>query len=189
MSRCDSAAMVPKTSELLPEPETPVKTVSRRFGQLDVDVLEVVLPRAVHADQVVARRRRAARPCSRSCSSAGQRALVGADRSPGGIADSAVADTVRLLGRLLHDLFATRREHLGAPLVTLGLRPCGPRPAWRGRRGGSGGDDARRRRGLARVRCWGAASGRSGALLMAVSVAQVARPWSRRTGEPGPAGG
>ena len=32
MSRCDSAAIVAKTSELLPEPETPVKTVSRRFG-------------------------------------------------------------------------------------------------------------------------------------------------------------
>ena len=32
MSRCDSAAMVPKTSELLPEPETPVSTVSRRLG-------------------------------------------------------------------------------------------------------------------------------------------------------------
>ena len=32
MSRCDSAAMVSKTSELLPEPETPVKTVRRRFG-------------------------------------------------------------------------------------------------------------------------------------------------------------
>src|SRR4051812_18397631 len=32
MSRCDSAAIVPKTSELLPEPEMPVKTVSRRFG-------------------------------------------------------------------------------------------------------------------------------------------------------------
>jgi hypothetical protein len=30
--RCDSAAMVAKTSELLPEPETPVKTVSRRLG-------------------------------------------------------------------------------------------------------------------------------------------------------------
>ena len=30
--RCDSAAMVANTSELLPEPETPVKTVSRRFG-------------------------------------------------------------------------------------------------------------------------------------------------------------
>ncbi len=30
--RCDSAAMVSNTSELLPEPETPVKTVSRRLG-------------------------------------------------------------------------------------------------------------------------------------------------------------
>src|SRR5690349_16511417 len=32
MSRCDSAAIVANTSELLPEPETPVNTVSRRFG-------------------------------------------------------------------------------------------------------------------------------------------------------------
>src|SRR3954471_19011389 len=32
MSRCESAAIVPNTSELLPEPETPVNTVSRRFG-------------------------------------------------------------------------------------------------------------------------------------------------------------
>src|SRR3954470_19187567 len=32
ISRCDSAAMVPKTSELLPEPETPVNTVRRRLG-------------------------------------------------------------------------------------------------------------------------------------------------------------
>ena len=30
--RCDSAAIVPNTSELLPDPETPVNTVSRRFG-------------------------------------------------------------------------------------------------------------------------------------------------------------
>src|SRR5450759_4508174 len=30
--RCDSAAIVPNTSELLPEPETPVTTVSRRFA-------------------------------------------------------------------------------------------------------------------------------------------------------------
>ena len=30
--RCDSAAIVAKTSELLPDPETPVKTVNRRFG-------------------------------------------------------------------------------------------------------------------------------------------------------------
>ena len=32
MRRWDSAAMVPNTRELLPEPETPVNTVSRRFG-------------------------------------------------------------------------------------------------------------------------------------------------------------
>src|SRR4051812_39574218 len=32
MSRCDSAAIVSKTSELFPEPETPVNTVSRRLG-------------------------------------------------------------------------------------------------------------------------------------------------------------
>jgi hypothetical protein len=30
--RCDSAAIVPNIRELLPEPETPVNTVSRRFG-------------------------------------------------------------------------------------------------------------------------------------------------------------
>ena len=32
MSRCDSAAMVLNTSELLPDPEMPVNAVSRRFG-------------------------------------------------------------------------------------------------------------------------------------------------------------
>src|SRR3712207_3347398 len=32
MSRRDSAAIVPKTSEDLPEPDTPVNTDSRRFG-------------------------------------------------------------------------------------------------------------------------------------------------------------
>jgi hypothetical protein len=32
ISRWDSAAIVPNTSELLPEPETPVNTVSRRLG-------------------------------------------------------------------------------------------------------------------------------------------------------------
>ncbi len=32
ISRCDSAAMVPNTREDLPDPETPVKTVSLRLG-------------------------------------------------------------------------------------------------------------------------------------------------------------
>ena len=42
MSRCDSAAMVSKTRELLPDPDTPVKTVSE-LVDAQVDVLEVVL--------------------------------------------------------------------------------------------------------------------------------------------------
>ena len=33
MRRCDSAAIVSKTSELLPEPDTPVNTVMRRLGR------------------------------------------------------------------------------------------------------------------------------------------------------------
>ena len=32
IKRCDSAAMVPNTKDDLPDPETPVNTVSRRFG-------------------------------------------------------------------------------------------------------------------------------------------------------------
>ena len=32
ISRCDSAAIVPNTRELLPEPDTPVNTVSLRLG-------------------------------------------------------------------------------------------------------------------------------------------------------------
>src|SRR3954470_1402863 len=42
MRRCDSAAIVPKTSELLPEPETPVNTVSRRFGSSTLTSLRLL---------------------------------------------------------------------------------------------------------------------------------------------------
>ena len=51
ISRCDSAAIVPNTSELLPEPETPVNTVSRRFGMSRSDVAEVVLAGAADLDR------------------------------------------------------------------------------------------------------------------------------------------
>ena len=42
ISRCDSAAIVPNTSELLPEPDTPVKAVSRRFGSSTVTSLRLL---------------------------------------------------------------------------------------------------------------------------------------------------
>ena len=104
ISRCDSAAIVPNTSELLPEPETPVNTVSRRFGISTLTSLRL-FTRA---------------PCTRIRSwlsatcSAGDCVSVlvamlsadslDADQVAGGIAEGAVANAVRLLGRLLHDL-------------------------------------------------------------------------------------
>jgi hypothetical protein len=40
--RCDSAAMVLKTSELLPEPDTPVNAVRRRFGMSTLTSLRLL---------------------------------------------------------------------------------------------------------------------------------------------------
>src|ERR1043165_5697795 len=103
MSRCDSAAIVPKTSELLPEPETPVKAVSRRLGISTLTSLRL-LTRA---------------PCTRIrswLSAAGVCApfflltalcsgrLVDANQVARWIAHGAVARAPRLVGRLLHDL-------------------------------------------------------------------------------------
>src|SRR3954470_19555730 len=107
ISRCDSAAMVPNTSELLPEPDTPVNTVSRRFGISMLTSLRL-FTRA---------------PCTRirswvsaACGSAeflaamvlvslGRLALpLDADQVPGRVAERAVPHPVRLVGGLLHDL-------------------------------------------------------------------------------------
>src|SRR3954451_13226467 len=101
MSRCDSAAIVPNTSELLPEPETPVNTVRRRFGISTLTSLRL-FTRA---------------PCTRIrswlsalCSAGawmsvlvdiGSASLVDAQQVARGISEGAVANAVRLLGRLL----------------------------------------------------------------------------------------
>src|SRR6478672_10494983 len=99
MSRCDSAAIVPNTSELLPEPETPVKTVNRRLGSSTLTSLRL-FTRA---------------PCTRmrSWPSAACMQLKAALRGgrlvdphevAGRVAHGAVARAPRLVGRLLHDL-------------------------------------------------------------------------------------
>src|SRR5918998_3384109 len=103
MRRCDSAATVSKTSELLPEPETPVNTVRRRLGISMLTSLRL-FSRA---------------PCTRirswlsAACSAGDCAsvvvamlivsaqLLDAEKVARGIAEGAVADPVRLVGRLL----------------------------------------------------------------------------------------
>ena len=76
---------------------------------LDADVLEVVLARAVHADQVVAVgdvQRGACVQVRRGGSAGARRSaqLLDADHVARGVAERAVADAVRLLGRLLDDL-------------------------------------------------------------------------------------
>src|SRR5690349_4562653 len=111
MSRWDSAAMVPNTSELLPEPETPVNTVSRRFGISMLTSLRL-FTRA---------------PCTRirpwrsaSCSAvgsvsvlvamAGSARLLDPDEVAGRVAEGAVAQPVGLIGGLLDDLGAARLD-------------------------------------------------------------------------------
>src|SRR5918998_3531336 len=114
MSRCDSAAMVSNTSELLPEPETPVNAVSRRFG--------ISMPTSLRLFSRA--------PCTRISSwlsatcGAGDRVsvlvlivppicragpsgstqLLYANHVARGVAEGAVANAVGLIGRLLDDL-------------------------------------------------------------------------------------
>src|SRR5436190_18619931 len=129
MSRCDSAAMVPNTSELLPEPETPVNTVSRRFGSSTLMSLRLF----TRAPCTRIRSWRSAACNSGDCGSGlvavligspggswlrwpgGSAQLLNADQVAGGIAEGAVANPVRLLGRLLADVgIAGLHTHEGA---------------------------------------------------------------------------
>src|ERR1700730_18422055 len=133
--------MVPNTSELLPEPETPVNTVSRRFGIstlmslrlftrapctrirswlsatcsagdcVSVLVAILIVSPSVRRGRLRGLRRRRARAPSRCrlCRSGlrspdGSAELVDADLVARVIAEGAVANAVRLRGRLLDDL-------------------------------------------------------------------------------------
>src|SRR3954465_9712867 len=105
--------MVSNTRELLPEPETPVNTVSRRFGISTLTSLRLFsrAPCTRISSWLSA-------PCSAGdCVSVlvamlivslrspdGSAQFLDADQGPRGIAEGAVANTVRLLGRLLDDL-------------------------------------------------------------------------------------
>src|SRR3954451_4589189 len=119
ISRCDSAAIVPNTSELLPDPDTPVNAVSRRFGSSTLTSLRLLTrapwtrmtswPSAVcWAD--FARAFLAGMPSSwsmrslRCCDCRGSAELLDADQVARRVAKGAVADSVRLVGGLLDDL-------------------------------------------------------------------------------------
>src|SRR4051794_41432686 len=120
MSRWDSAAIVSNTSELLPDPETPVTTVSRRLGSSTLTSLRLfsrapwtritswrapagstggcwsVLVAMLRVSPAGRRDRRTA--------TAGSAQLLDAQEVARRVADGAVADAVRLVRRLLDDL-------------------------------------------------------------------------------------
>src|SRR5947207_13141734 len=124
--------MVSNTSELLPEPETPANTVSRRFGISMLTSLRlftrapctrirswrsatcsagaclpVLVAMLIAVSICEAEPPSRCRPCRSWLRSPGGSAeLVDADQVARGIADGAVANPVGLLGRLLHDVGA-----------------------------------------------------------------------------------
>src|SRR5919107_1712110 len=135
ISRCDSAAMVSNTRELLPEPETPVNTVSRRLGNSTLtslrlfsrapctritswlsarcgDALSVLVAIFLLSSFRPTTRRRASASGLRPHHHDGSVQLVDADQVARRIAEGAVTNSVRLVGRLL--------DHLGVA----GLQPA-----------------------------------------------------------------
>src|ERR1700682_2505655 len=114
--------MVSNTSELLPEPETPVNTVSPRFGISMLTSLRLFsrapctrirswLPATLSAGECVSVRVAVLIVRCRLCRSwlrspDGSAELVDADLAARGIAEGAVANPVRLFGRLLDDVSA-----------------------------------------------------------------------------------
>src|SRR5205085_11347991 len=100
--------MVPNTSEVLPDPETPVNTVSRRFGISTLTSLRLFsrAPCTRITSWLSA-------PCGAGLlmvspsvgrSPDGSAQLLDADHVAGGVADGEVAHPVGLVDRLLDDL-------------------------------------------------------------------------------------
>src|ERR1700736_5070441 len=122
ISRCDSAAIVSNTSELLPEPDTPVNTVSRRFG----------------SSMLTSFRLFSRAPCTRIRSWLSEACRTGdfvfvvvallivsaqlldADHVAGGIPKGTVANPVWLFGGLLDHLDVAHLQPLESAVEVLG---------------------------------------------------------------------
>src|SRR6188472_3949927 len=91
--------MVPNTSELLPEPEIPVNTVSRRLGISTLTSLRLLTRAPVT-------RIRSWRSAAWVICSPGSAQLVDADHVAGRITEGTVANTPGLVDRLLNNLGA-----------------------------------------------------------------------------------
>src|SRR5918993_5319074 len=149
ISRCDSAAIVLNTSELLPEPETPVNTVSRRFAISMLRSLRLLMRAPCTRIRSWRSASRSAGDCvsvlvavlmvSLSARERGRHSsvvvqpggrcgrvrdvsaqLLDAEHVAGGVAGGAVPDPVRLLGRLLDDLGVAGLQLLEGAVEVLG---------------------------------------------------------------------
>src|SRR3954453_11919131 len=108
ISRWDSAAMVPNTSELLPEPETPVNTVSRRFGISMLTSWRLFTRAPCTRIESWLSPACSARGCVSVAMLIGSAQLLDADQVARRIAEGGVANPVGLVDRLLDDLGAAR---------------------------------------------------------------------------------
>src|SRR4051794_11549702 len=136
ISRCDSAAIVSNTSELFPEPETPVNTVSRRLGSSMLTSLRLFsrapctrirswLSAACRSDVgvwagAVVIWISVTRDCRSTNDGRRSADLEDADEVAGGVAERAVAHAPRLVGRLLDDVDVDRLQLLEGAVDVLG---------------------------------------------------------------------
>src|SRR3954451_13742923 len=100
--------MVPNTSELLPEPETPVNTVSRRFGISMLTSWRLFTRAPCTRIESWLSPACSARGCVSGAMLIGSAQLLDADQVARRIAEGGVANPVELVDRLLDDLGAAR---------------------------------------------------------------------------------
>src|SRR5699024_2202278 len=121
--RWDSEAIVPNTSELLPEPETPVNTVSRRLG-----ISMLTSRRLLTRDPCTAMRSWLSAVCPAlmlppllaGASPSGD--FEDADHIAGGITQRTIAHSVGLIGGLLNDLDIAGLQTLESSIEVLGCQ-------------------------------------------------------------------
>src|SRR6478672_5089051 len=114
--------MVPNTSELLPEPDTPVNAVSRRFGISTLTSFRLFTRAPVTRIMSWLSATCSSRLMRVSSGKTGSGGLVDPDVVPGRVAERTVADAVRLVHRLLDDLRVGRLQALEQTVEVVALQ-------------------------------------------------------------------
>src|SRR5215217_619610 len=136
ISRCDSAAIVSNTSELLPEPEMPVNTVSRRLGISMLTSLRLFTRAPCTRIRSWLSARCSAGDCVAVLAAIRGLPLFDAEEVAGGVSHGTVADAPRLVDGLLQHLGAGRaRDLLEGRVEVVAAEVEGPQLALREQRG------------------------------------------------------